>query len=69
MDIDMPNLNGFDTFRRLKTMIPNEYLVTVACSGYSDEMEKFEAESIGIVDYLEKPINATKLKDILIRLL
>ena len=39
-------------------------LVVVACSGYTDKHEKMEAEALGMIDYLEKPINASRLKQV-----
>ncbi|CAD8087061.1 unnamed protein product [Paramecium primaurelia] len=63
MDINMPQMGGLETTRRIKLYNPE--IVIVACSAFSDMQTKYEAQSAGMQDYLEKPINKESLLEIL----
>ncbi|CAK85533.1 unnamed protein product (macronuclear) [Paramecium tetraurelia] len=63
MDINMPQMGGLETTRRIKIYNPN--IIIVACSAFSDMQTKYEAQSAGMQNYLEKPINKESLKEIL----
>ncbi|CAD8089115.1 unnamed protein product [Paramecium sonneborni] len=63
MDINMPQMGGLETTKRIK--LQNPEITIVACSAFTDMQTKYEAQSVGMEDYLEKPINKENLIQIL----
>jgi DNA-binding response OmpR family regulator len=62
LDIVMPNMTGWDVFKKLRGMaslknVPIAFLTSVA-----EEEEKKKAYKMGIADYIMKPFNMTELK-------
>ena len=60
-DINMPNMNGFELLKRIKSDFNhlNVYMITA----YGDDANKKLAIDLGATDYLLKPINFKELKD------
>ena len=61
LDIVMPNMNGWEVFKRIKAIdslnkVPVMFLTTV-----NDEADKNKAYRMGIADYITKPYNFTDL--------
>ena len=52
LDIILPDINGFEVLRKVRSFSKIPIIVTSARSGYADE-----AKSLGASDYLPKPFN------------
>ena len=63
MDIRMPGLNGVDTFRELKRLAPDAYVIFMTAYATSELVE--EARREGAVEVLPKPIDMELLLDLL----
>jgi putative two-component system response regulator len=62
LDLIMPNMTGWDVFKRLREIdflknVPIAFLTSVV-----EDAEKKKAYKMGIADYIEKPFNMTELK-------
>ena len=62
LDIIMPNMTGWDVFKKLREIdslknVPIAFLTSVV-----DAEEKKKAFKMGIADYIMKPFNMTELK-------
>ncbi|KAL4478637.1 hypothetical protein ABPG74_006872 [Tetrahymena malaccensis] len=67
LDLSMPEIDGYGTFNMIKNFC-NEKRITqnvVACTGYSNLEEKDKCIDHGMVDYILKPIEISKLKEVL----
>lgn len=58
-DIRMPFMDGLELSRRLKAVMPDLHIIIL--SGYDDFHYAQEGISIGVEDYLLKPVTATQL--------
>ena len=63
MDIRMPGLNGVDTFRELKRLAPDAYVIFMTAYATSELVE--EARREGAIEVLPKPIDMELLLDLL----
>lgn len=59
-DIRMPEMNGIELCRRLRTQYPD--CVILFLSGYSDKEYLHSAIDLGAVDYIEKPIDLEEME-------
>ena len=59
MDIKMPNVNGLDATRQIKSMRPQ--LPVIAQTAYAMQDDEYKALQAGCNDYISKPIDANKL--------
>jgi DNA-binding NtrC family response regulator len=59
LDIKMPDMNGVDTYRRLKAIIPNA--IVVMMTGYAVEDLIKEALQEGVYSVMQKPIDIEHL--------
>ena len=55
MDIQMPGINGIDAIREIKQTKPS--VIFVILSAYDKFMYAKEAISLGVMEYLNKPVN------------
>lgn len=64
LDLSMPEIDGYETFRKLKEYSQGNLakLHVVACTGYAEPEEKKKCLDLGMTDYLIKPIELHKLK-------
>ena len=53
LDIDMPEMNGIETFERMKASAYEIPVIFLTASGYEDDVKK--AINLGAVNYLKKP--------------
>lgn len=60
-DIRMPEMNGIELCRRLRTQYPD--CVILFLSGYSDKEYLHSAIDLGAVDYIEKPIDLEEMEN------
>ena len=57
LDIEMPEFNGFDTIRMLKSVPQSQKIPVVFLTGVLDTQSEVEGLSLGAVDYIYKPVN------------
>ncbi len=63
MDIQMPVLNGYEAFKKIKEFKPN--LPIIAQTAYSSIEDKEKAFNAGFDEFIAKPISIDKLKNIM----
>ena len=66
MDIDMPDMDGFETTRRLIQNLGERLPPVVAVSAHAFKQDVEYASSAGMVDHIAKPIKLSRLKNVLI---
>ncbi|MGL4737945.1 MAG: response regulator [Cellulosilyticaceae bacterium] len=66
VDIKMPRKDGLETIREAKTIVPETYWVIL--TGYSKFEYAKEAITLGVTDYLLKPIEPCSLKETVLRI-
>lgn len=66
MDIIMPEMDGLEAVKRIKEIDPNAKIVMVSTMGQRDFV--FEAIRNGAVDFIVKPIQEERVKEIIERL-
>ncbi|MCX7069292.1 MAG: response regulator [Methylococcales bacterium] len=57
LDVDMPNMNGFDLARILKTDPRTEHIPIIFVTSYIEEEYEKTGFDLGGVDYISKPIS------------
>src|ERR1035441_374372 len=62
MDVRMGGMNGLETLRRIRTANPK--LPVILMTAYRSAETAIEAMKLGAYDYLLKPFDALKLKEI-----
>ncbi|HOJ64151.1 MAG TPA: sigma-54 dependent transcriptional regulator [Spirochaetota bacterium] len=62
-DVDMPDLNGIELFTILKSLNRVDYFVLM--SGKDDIIKSINSFDIGVYDFLIKPINIYRVKEII----
>ena len=62
LDVDMPDLSGFDVCRQLKSDPTLSMIPVVFVSGWDDTADKVRGLDLGAVDYVTKPFNAFELR-------
>jgi len=65
LDIAMPKLNGYELCRRLRTLSWSSTVRIIALSGWGQDHDKYLAEQAGFDGHLTKPLDLTRLNDIL----
>jgi CheY-like chemotaxis protein len=63
MDIKMPNINGLDATRHIKTIRPQ--LPIIAQTAYAMQDDEYKALQAGCNDYISNPLDALKLTNIM----
>jgi FOG: CheY-like receiver len=63
IDINMPLINGFELIQSIRKQ--NMTLPVIAISAYSDKTNIGKALSLGFDNYLTKPIDQQKLKEMI----
>jgi len=66
LDIQMPVMNGVDTFRLLKSIDKDVQVVIV--SGFVNKKNKDLIDPLQPAGYMEKPIDLKDIEDVLLRL-
>lgn len=57
MDIQLPDMDGYETIRRIKGIPRVSHIPIVAVTSYAMVGDREKALSIGCVGYIEKPLN------------
>jgi putative two-component system response regulator len=60
-DLDMPDINGFDLIRKIRTR-ELHYTYIIVLTSKEDEASLVKAFSMGADDYLAKPVNLNELR-------
>jgi len=63
MDIDMPELNGIEAAKQIKSFDPKAKIVMVTSTNKTDVKE--EAQKIGTLGYITKPFDRERIKEII----
>ncbi len=61
LDIMMPNMNGFQTCRRIKDDAKTKDIPVIFLSALTETVDKVEGFKVGAVDYLTKPVEPEEL--------
>jgi len=61
LDIDMPDMNGFDAIKVLKSKPETKDIPVIFLTGMSDSMDEENARALGAVDYITKPFDPAAL--------
>jgi CheY-like chemotaxis protein len=56
LDVDLPGLDGFSLYERLRAARPNAFAV-VFFTAHAAEAEQLRAYRAGVIDYVTKPVN------------
>ena len=59
LDIDLPDIIGFDLFSRLRKLAGTALTPILFISGRSDEANRRHGFKLGAVDYIEKPFSGS----------
>jgi len=63
IDIQMPDLNGFETVKRMRSQPKTEFLPVIFVTAvYSEEFYELEGMGTGAVDFISKPFNHNILR-------
>ena len=65
IDIGMPDLDGYETVRRIREQRANVHVIIVAVTGWSRDEDKRRAYEAGFDLHVAKPMDAGKLKELL----
>ena len=65
IDWDLPGLNGPDVARRYRKDAPDDPVMLVAVTAYTDAAKKLESEEAGMNGYISKPLTAARLAHVL----
>ncbi|WAK03413.1 hybrid sensor histidine kinase/response regulator [Methylobacter sp. YRD-M1] len=65
LDIGLPDLDGYEVARRLRTLPETREAVLVALTGYGQTEDRERSRSAGFNHHLLKPVNFEKLSDLL----
>ena len=60
LDIEMPNMDGFETFRQMKEFADGIPVIFLTASGLEDDV--VNAVNLGAVNYLKKPFIPKELQ-------
>jgi two-component system sensor histidine kinase/response regulator len=61
LDIDMPEMNGFDVIERLKADVRLRDIPVIFLTAHTDIADKVKAFALGGVDYVTKPFQADEI--------
>src|SRR5262245_15645196 len=62
LDVEMPDVNGFEVCQALKAEAQIADIPVIFLTGKSEAQAQVEGFQLGVVDYITKPINAGVLK-------
>ncbi len=67
MDISMPGMDGYETTRRLRTELALKTLPVVALTAHAIDGERERCLAAGMNDFLTKPIDLDRLREVIAR--
>ncbi|MFH1625309.1 MAG: response regulator [Pseudomonadota bacterium] len=59
LDLKMPGIDGMEVLKRVKQAYPN--IEVIILTGHGTKKDEEKARTLGVFDYLEKPIDIEKL--------
>ncbi len=62
LDLDMPEMDGFQVLRALKDHNETQHIPVIVLSGQQSPQDKVTAFELGAVDYITKPFEFTELR-------
>jgi two-component system, sensor histidine kinase and response regulator len=62
LDVDMPNMSGFEVCRRLKSDQASRSIPVIFLTGSGGTADKVKGLNLGAVDYVSKPFDAFELR-------
>ena len=65
LDLDLPDVKGIDVARKIKASATTAHIPIIACSASSGWEWRDEALQAGMVEYLQKPIQFSVMKEII----
>lgn len=69
MDIGMPDVDGFEATRRIRNSPELGYIPIIALTAFSTDGFKRAAANAGVDGYLTKPVDFTKLHNLILHVL
>ncbi|MEP4486522.1 MAG: response regulator [Halioglobus sp.] len=66
MDINMPDIDGFEATRRIREFADAQQVPIVALTAFESDKERLQSREVGMNDYLTKPIDRQKLAEQLV---
>ena len=64
LDIEMPEMNGFEAIQRLKSPdSPTKNIPVIFLTGHSDAATQTQGRELGALDFVAKPFTAPELLD------
>jgi CheY-like chemotaxis protein len=63
MDIQMPEMNGYEATRQIRTF--NKEVIIIAQTAFGMEGDREKAINAGCNDYISKPLNILRLKGVI----
>jgi len=67
LDIGMPDVNGYDVARHLRTEGWGRQLFLLAITGWGQSNDKERAKAAGFDQHLTKPVDVGQIEDLLTR--
>ena len=68
LDIGLPGMDGFEVARRLRAMPALAGAFLVAMSGYGSDEDRAKANAAGFDEYMVKPVDLDRLRELLAKL-
>jgi PAS domain S-box-containing protein len=66
LDIEMPDMNGYEVARRIREQPNTQHVLLVAMTGYASEADRHRCHEAGFDHYLVKPIDYDALQRLLV---
>ena len=67
LDIGLPELNGYEVARRIRSLAGLERVMIVALTGYGQEADRLRASAAGFDHHLVKPVDLDVVRDLIAR--
>ncbi len=61
LDINMPDMDGYQVCQELKSHIETEYIPIIFVSSMNETLDKVKAFSLGAIDYITKPFQVEEV--------
>ena len=63
-DLSLPDIDGLDLVKRLRALPQGSGIPIIAFSGFLSRMDQARSEAVGFTDYVFKPVNPSRLAEI-----
>jgi two-component system, chemotaxis family, chemotaxis protein CheY len=63
MDIVMPNMNGIEAVKAIRTFDPSAKIIM--CTSLKEKVHEDEAAALGVVGYVIKPFSSQQISDVM----